>query len=64
LWFGLEGRARVEGADVGEAALAALRSKYPQYASTPVLDASKTLLAIRVSQVSSWCATPRVWSDS
>jgi len=63
-WIRIDGRARVEGADVGEAALAALRSKYPQYASNPVLDASKTLLAIRVSQVSSWCATPRVWSDS
>lgn len=36
----------------------ALRSKYPQYARTPVLLDPPTLIAIRPGRVRSWCAGP------
>lgn len=37
--------------------VAALRSKYPQYADVPVLRDPPTLLAIRPSRLRSWCAS-------
>ena len=36
--------------------LAALRSKYPQYAALPVLRDPPTLLAVRPTRIQSWCA--------
>ena len=37
----------------------ALRRKYPQYESTPVLRNPPTLLSMQPLSISSWCATPR-----
>lgn len=36
--------------------LAALRAKYPQYETTPVLASPPTLVAIRPDAIRSWCA--------
>jgi PPOX class probable F420-dependent enzyme len=40
-----------------EAALAALRRKYPQYSAVPVLGPSRTLLQVRVGAHRSWAAS-------
>jgi PPOX class probable F420-dependent enzyme len=39
-------------------ALAALRAKYPQYESVPILREPPTLLRVRPRTVTSWCAGP------
>ncbi len=39
-------------------AVAALRAKYPQYASWPVLREPATLLRVEPARVRSWCAGP------
>lgn len=63
-WIRIDGDAEVRqpatpGEDVEvEAALAALRLKYPQYRDTPVATASPTLLCIRPLRLSSWRAGP------
>lgn len=61
-WLRVQGDARVirpphpeRDPDVAPV-LAALRAKYPQYESMPVLREPETLLAIRPSRVSGWCA--------
>jgi PPOX class probable F420-dependent enzyme len=63
-WIRIDGRARVESADAGAVAVAALRRKYPQYASTPQLDPSRTLLAIRIARITTWSASANAWSDA
>ena len=40
------------------AAVDALRRKYPQYATLPVLRDPPTLVALEPTRVSSWCAGP------
>jgi PPOX class probable F420-dependent enzyme len=63
-WIAVSGRACVvqpfDPASDPEvaAAVAALRAKYPQYASTPVLRPPATLLRIEALRVRSWCASP------
>jgi PPOX class probable F420-dependent enzyme len=63
-WIAIEGRAGVveppdASADPGTAAVAsALRAKYPQYASVPLLRPPATLLRIEPLRVRSWCASP------
>jgi len=62
-WLELRGRAEVVRAD-GEtdpriaAAAAALRAKYPQYASTPLFLGAPTLLRIVVESARGWTAAP------
>ncbi len=41
-----------------EAALAALRAKYPQYQQTPVVGSPALMIRIRPDRLSSWCADP------
>lgn len=61
-WVRLSGIARVVQPPEPESdpdvapVLAALRHKYPQYVSTPVLVEPPTLLAIRPGAIRSWCA--------
>jgi PPOX class probable F420-dependent enzyme len=62
-WLRVQGDARVvrpphpeKDPDVAPV-LAALRKKYPQYESTPVLCDPPVLLAIRPTRVASWCAS-------
>jgi PPOX class probable F420-dependent enzyme len=38
-------------------AVAALRAKYPQYASTPLFRGEPTLIRVRITAVRSWCAS-------
>jgi PPOX class probable F420-dependent enzyme len=63
-WIAVSGRARVaQPSDPAAdpevaAAVAALRAKYPQYASVPVLREPPTLLRIEVLRARSWCAGP------
>jgi PPOX class probable F420-dependent enzyme len=63
-WVALSGQARVvRPADASldrevAAALAALRAKYPQYASVPVLREPPTLLRVEPARVRSWCSGP------
>jgi PPOX class probable F420-dependent enzyme len=47
---------RAAGNPEVEAALAALRAKYPQYQRVPVLRDPPTLLALHPLGISSWCA--------
>jgi len=61
-WVAVSGRAGVvrpadpsQGGEVA-AAVAALRAKYPQYASVPLLRPPATLLRIEPERVRSWCA--------
>ncbi len=63
-WLRADGAAEIRnaherrrGADEAEAALAALRRKYPQYAQVPVLSADALLLRIGVTALRSWCAS-------
>jgi PPOX class probable F420-dependent enzyme len=62
-WIAVSGRACVvQPSDPASdpevaAAVAALRAKYPQYASTPVLRPPATLLRIEALRVRSWCAS-------
>lgn len=55
-WIRVEGRASLVAGDAG--AEAALRAKYPQYATTPLYRAEPLLLRIAVETMSSWTATP------
>jgi PPOX class probable F420-dependent enzyme len=61
-WIAIAGDARVvqpAGAQLEpepEAAVAALRAKYPQYAAWPVLREPATLLRVERLRVRSWCA--------
>lgn len=62
-WLRVAGAARVvqppnpeRDPDVGPV-VTALRRKYPQYGSMPVLRDPPTLLAIRPTRISSWCAS-------
>lgn len=61
-WIGIAGDARVVQpvgalADAeAAAAVAALRAKYPQYVSLPVLREPPTLLRVEPIRVRSWCA--------
>jgi PPOX class probable F420-dependent enzyme len=63
-WIAVAGRARVvrpadpSGDPPVAAAVAALRAKYPQYATVPVLREPATLLRVEPERVSSWCAAP------
>lgn len=63
-WLRIDGDARVlrpehpESAPEVAAALAALREKYPQYATTPILTDRPTLIAIAIREERSWCAGP------
>jgi PPOX class probable F420-dependent enzyme len=56
-WVRVDGRARAErdGLQVGEAAL---RAKYPQYATTPLHRGEPLLLRIEIARVTSWAASP------
>lgn len=60
-WLRIDGRARlVAGAgDEAQAAAAALRAKYPQYARTPLFRGGRApqLLRIEVERVRSWAAS-------
>jgi PPOX class probable F420-dependent enzyme len=57
-WLRVEGEAalRDAGDEEAEAAVAALRAKYPEYARVPVLAPGGLLLRIRVDATRSWCA--------
>jgi PPOX class probable F420-dependent enzyme len=63
-WIAVAGRARVvqpadpSGDPPVAAAVAALRAKYPQYATVPVLREPATLLRVEPVRVRSWCAAP------
>lgn len=63
-WVAVSGRAGVvEPPDASAdrevaGAVAALRAKYPQYASVPLLRPPATLLRIEPLRVRSWCASP------
>ena len=65
-WLRIDGEARVvEGAE--PAAEAALRAKYPQYATTPLFAAGPCWLRIAPLRTTSWSASPaaaRVLSSS
>jgi PPOX class probable F420-dependent enzyme len=69
-WIALAGRAGVvQPADeAGDrevaAAVAALRAKYPHYASVPVLREPPTLLRIEPLRVRSWCAGPEALAQA
>jgi len=63
-WIRIDGKARVERPEADSPALSTLRRKYPQYATTPVLDESATLLVVRIANVNTWCATASAWSDA
>jgi len=59
-WIRLEGRAEIiqlpaENKTVADA-VAALKQKYPQYRTVPVLREPPTFITIRPVRVSSWCA--------
>ena len=62
-WLRVSGRARAvetgpeRDAEVA-AAVAALRAKYPQYASVPVLGDPPRMLRIEPLRLRSWCAGP------
>jgi PPOX class probable F420-dependent enzyme len=60
-WLRLDVRGRVvepaPHAPEAEAAVAALRAKYPQYARTAVLRDPPTLLALEPIAIVSWCAS-------
>jgi PPOX class probable F420-dependent enzyme len=62
-WLRIEGEARVVEPPAPERdpdvapVLAALRKKYPQYATVPVLRDPPTLLAIRPTRIRSWAAS-------
>jgi PPOX class probable F420-dependent enzyme len=56
-WLRLDGRAEVVERAEPEA-VAALRSKYPQYAAVGVLREPPVLLALDVRSRRSWCARP------
>ena len=62
-WLRVQGDARVvrpphpeRDPDVAPV-VAALRAKYPQYETVPVLRDPPTLLAVRPTRISSWCAS-------
>jgi PPOX class probable F420-dependent enzyme len=55
-WLRVEGSARVERAALAEGE-AALRAKYPQYASTPLHAGEPMLLRIEIERVTSWAAS-------
>jgi PPOX class probable F420-dependent enzyme len=60
-WLRVDGEASLhgaEGAGDAAAAVAALRRKYPQYATTPLFRGEPTLLAIAVRRTVGWCAGP------
>jgi PPOX class probable F420-dependent enzyme len=62
-WIAIEGSGRVVRPDAPggdtefEAATAALRAKYPQYAEVPLTPDLPTLIAIRIERIRSWCAS-------
>jgi PPOX class probable F420-dependent enzyme len=55
-WIRVAGGASLVAGDAG--AEAALRAKYPQYATTPLFRAAPLLLRIAVETTISWTATP------
>lgn len=55
-WLRVDGRAALVAGDDG--AEAALRAKYPQYATTPLYREAPLLLRIAVEATTSWTATP------
>ena len=63
-WLRLDGAARVVQPATPESdpevarALDRLRRKYPQYERTPILAVPPTLLAVDVTAIRSWCASP------
>jgi PPOX class probable F420-dependent enzyme len=63
-WVAVSGEARVVRPEDPSldpevaAAVAALRAKYPHYASVPVLRPPATLLRVEPERVRSWCAGP------
>ena len=58
-WLRLDGQAEIRGAPA-DAALAALRAKYPQYAQVPVLGPAGLLLRIGITSRTSWVASRAV----
>jgi PPOX class probable F420-dependent enzyme len=56
-WLRVEGRARSQRDDLA-AGEAALRAKYPQYASLALHAAEPQLLRIEITRVASWAASP------
>jgi PPOX class probable F420-dependent enzyme len=63
-WLRVDGAARVHRAPDPNAdpelavAAAALRRKYPQYATLPLFRGEPTLLAVAPERTASWCASP------
>jgi PPOX class probable F420-dependent enzyme len=60
-WIRVDGNARVVRAseEAGiDAIAAALRSKYPQYGSTPLFSGDPTLLCVDPLRLRGWCAGP------
>ncbi len=61
-WIALDAQGEVvqpeapERDETFQAALEALRGKYPQYANVPLLGEPPTLLAFRPQRIRSWCA--------
>ena len=55
-WIRVDARASLVGGDV--AAEAALRAKYPQYATTPLFTAEPLLLRIDPESTASWSSNP------
>ena len=58
-WLRLDGHAEVRSAPA-DAAVAALRAKYPQYERVPVLGPAGTLLRIAIAKRTSWAASRAV----
>jgi hypothetical protein len=64
-WLRIEGRARVErSAAALAAAEAALRTKYPQYAATPLHAGEPRLIRIEIERVTSWAASARAVQEA
>ncbi len=55
-WLRVEGRASAQRAELA-AGEAALRAKYPQYASVPLFAGEPLLLRIELERVASWAAS-------
>ncbi len=55
-WIRVDAVAQVVGTEGAEAAVTALRAKYPQYAEVPLFAGPPTLLSIEPLRVSGWCA--------
>jgi PPOX class probable F420-dependent enzyme len=62
-WLRVDGAAALHQAGPGDdaavaEAVAALRSKYPQYAETPLFRGAPALLSVAVERTTGWCAGP------